>query len=203
MAARLPAQMPGLARGLGRTVAQQQTLLEQRIRDALSARGMLAADGVTTRFGKPAVRRPTSGHEPERFMDATEPQRNFVACAYATPWPGANACAEWIEEAYARLGYGVVTGHAFELCRSYCSRTDLALLKVGMIVGVEHHPYTANGLTYGHVGLYIGDNMVRDCADGGLRTAPLEAWLSVYGVMDDPRWGWLGGLALDQARRTW
>lgn len=192
-----------MRRGIGRAVVQRHMSLDQRIVDALGARGMLAADGATTRFGKPAVRKALPGHEPERLMEATEPQRNFVSCAFGTPWPGTNACAEWIEEAYARLGYGVVSGHAYELCRNYCSRTDLTLLKVGMIVGVEHHPYDANGLTYGHVGLYIGDELVRDCADNGLRTVPLEAWLSVYGVMDDPRWGWLGGMALDQARRTW
>lgn len=179
---------------------QQNELLDQRVLDVLAKRGMLAADGTTTRFGKPALRKTSPGQEPERFMDASEPQRNFVACAYATPSAGSNACAEWIEEVYARLGYGIVRGHAFELCRDYCSRTNLAQLKVGMMVGVEHHPYSANGLTYGHVGLYLGDGVVRDCSDDGVRSAPLEAWLSVYGVMDDPRWGWIGGVALDVAR---
>lgn len=191
----------------------------------LDQHGMLADDGTATRFGKPALRRvpcpqpdacPTDveatvaagpersdvGGAPQRLMDATEPQRNLVACAFATPWAGPNSCALWVEEVYARLGYGVVTGHARDLCRSYCSRTDLGLLKVGMIVGVERHPYTPAGLAHGHVGFYLGDGQVRDCADGGLRTSPLEAWLSVYGVMDDPRWGWLGGVDLEQVRRT-
>lgn len=175
--------------------------LERRIRAALSERGMLSADGMTTKFGKPAIRGFEQNQRPQQLMDASEPQRNLVACAYATPWAGPNSCAEWVEEVFARLGFGVVSGHAYELCRAYCSRTELSQLKVGMVVGVEHLPYTANGLTYGHVGLYLGDGVIRDCADSGLRSAPLEAWLSVYGVMDDPRWGWLGGIDLSLVRQ--
>lgn len=176
--------------------------LRERVLHVLDSRNMLMADGVTTRFGQPAFRAVLPGHEPERLMDATQPQRNLVACSYATPWTSGNACAEWIERAYARQGYGVVQGDAYRLFQDFCSRTDTAQLKVGMIVGVGRHPFGANGLCYGHVGLYVGDGLVRDSADERLRTSPLEAWLSVYGVMEQPRWGWLGGVALDQVRRV-
>lgn len=196
-------------------------LLRERITQQLARRGLLAADGKTTVFGKPAVRLVSngaagsgsvtrlgddegrSGDGPQRLDDATPPQRRLVGFAYATPWTGSNSCAQWVEQVFSRMGFGVVCGDAYQLCRNYCSRTNPSQLEVGMIVGVEHHPFGANGLTYGHVGIYVGDCQVRDCSDAGLRTSPLDAWLSVYGAMDDPRWGWLGGIALDQAQRTW
>lgn len=186
-----------------------EELLRERIAQQLARRGLLAADGKTTVFGKPAVRLVSKGAAgsgvagPQRLDDATPPQRRLVSFAYATSWTGANSCAQWVEQVFSRMGFGVVCGDAYQLCRNYCSRTNPSQLKVGMIVGVEHHPFGANGLTYGHVGIYVGDCQVRDCSDTGLRTSPLDAWLSVYGAMDDPRWGWLGGIALDQAQRTW
>ena len=179
--------------------------LSGRILAELGRRHLLAEDGVTTIFGKPAVREvpPATEGGPEALSCATTPQKQLVSLAFATPWTGGNTCAAWIEQVYARMGFGVVTGDAYELCQGYCARTELSDLKVGMVVGVEHHPYGADGLTFGHVGLYIGDGKIRDASDVGLRCVPLSAWLSIYGVMDDPRWGWLGSVALDRAQRTW
>ena len=37
------------------------------------------------------------------------------------------------------------------------------------------------------------------CSRNTLRRAPLDAWLSTYGVMSAPRWGWLGGIDLGLA----
>ena len=65
-----------------------------------------------------------------------------------------------------------------------------------MIVAVPVHPYGAGGRSWGHVGYYVGDGCVRHCSNGRVATAPLDVWLSVYGVMAEPRWGWLGGIAL-------
>ena len=52
------------------------------------------------------------------------------------------------------------------------------------------------GWDYGHVGLYVGDNVVMDCVDGCVRRVPLELWLSSYGVASEPRWGWIGAISL-------
>lgn len=173
--------------------------LEGRILEELSSRRLLSPDGTTTVFGMPAVRRVPEGGGPEALAEARPRQKQLVELSYATPWTGTNSCAAWIERAWSRMGLGLVAGDAFELCRAWCTKTELSALKVGMAVGVERHPYGADGLTYGHVGLYIGDSMVRDSSDRGVRTVPLSAWLSVYGVMEDPRWGWLAGIALDRA----
>lgn len=180
------------------TFPQMDARLERRILEELKRRNMLSTDGITTVFGKSAIRQ--GGPGPEALADAAAPQKRLVELAYATPWTGECSCAAWIEEAFVRLGYGHVDGDAFELCRKYLGLDDLAELKVGMAVGVEHHPYGAQGLTYGHIGLYIGDGKILDCADDRVRCAPLALWLSIYGAMDDPRWGWLDHLALDRVK---
>lgn len=167
---------------------------ELRLIQAFRARGLVA--GFTSRWGKPALRRIPKGHEPQRLMDATALQRRFGACAYATPSPGPDLCASWIEQAFSRLGLGVVLGNAAELSRSYCHYDDLADLKVGMIIAVPTHPFSVQGRAHGHVGLYVGDDMVMDAVDGAVRKVPLSLWLSAYGLMADPRWGWLGSIGL-------
>lgn len=38
-----------------------------------------------------------------------------------------------------------------------------------------------------------------DCVEGRVRRVTLDLWLSTYGVMSAPRWGWLGGIDLSLA----
>lgn len=167
-----------------------------RMLAALRARGLLAADGATTTFGQPAWRPVPAGHEPQALLDAGTLQRRLVECALATPAMGEDLCAAWVERAFARLGMGYVNADARELYEGFCSRTDVGGLLVGMVVAVGRCPYGAGGWDHGHVGLYVGDGRVMDCAGGRVRTTPLEPWLSAYGAACEPRWGWLGGIAL-------
>jgi cell wall-associated NlpC family hydrolase len=129
-------------------------------------------------------------------MDASTLQRRLVACAHATPSPGDDLCASWVEQAFSRLGLGVVLGDAAHLYDSYCHYADTADLRVGMVVAVPRHPFSPQGTRHGHVGLYVGDGTVMDSADGRVRKVPLELWTSAYGLMDEPRWGWLGSIGL-------
>lgn len=168
---------------------------EFRLIESLRERGLV--EGFTSRWGRPALRRIPNGHEPQRIMDASALQRRFGACAHATPSPGPDLCASWIEQAFSRLGLGVVLGNAAELYGSYCHYDDLADLKVGMVIAVPTHPFSAQGRAHGHVGLYVGDDMVMDSVDGAVRKVPLSLWLSAYGLMADPRWGWLGSIGLE------
>lgn len=153
------------------------------------------SDGLS-RWGQPVVRHLRSDHEPQRLMDATALQKRLVACAHGTPSPGAGLCAAWVEQVFSRLGLGVVLGDARELYNGYCHYTDTSELLVGMIVAVPAHPYTAQGVAHGHVGLYVGNSTVMDAVDDQVRKVPLELWLSAYGLMSEPRWGWLGSLGL-------
>lgn len=169
---------------------------EERLLAYLGKRRLLR-DGHTTIYGQPALRRVPPGHEPQSLMDARTQQKRLVEYAYSTPSTGENSCAAWVELVFSRFGYCIVAGHAFQIYESYCSLVDLADLKAGMMVAVPHHPLDVHGRRYGHIGIYVGDCLVRDCVDTGVRTVPLELWLSAYGVMAQPRWGWLGSFALD------
>jgi len=167
---------------------------EQRLLKQLRERGLVQGDRSV--WGKPALRVIEAGHEPQALMAASALQRRFVACAHGTPCTGQDLCASWVEQAFSRLGLGVVLGSAAELYDGYCHYDDTADLKVGMIVATPQHPYSAQGLRHGHVGIYVGDGLVMDSVESGVRKVPLLLWLSAYGLMADPRWGWLGSLGL-------
>lgn len=175
-------------------------IARERLLASLAARRLLSSDGEEgaplTIYGQPAWRSVLPGHEPEPLMDASRRQRALVGLAHATPAAPPDRCALWIERAFSRLGMGVVTGNASDLYGSWCRLDDTADLKVGMIAAVPVHPYAASGRGWGHVALYIGDGRAMHCASGRVLTVPLEPWLSVYGVMAPPRWGWLGGIDL-------
>lgn len=166
----------------------------QRTLASLERRGYVA-DGVS-RWGQPAIRRIEPAHEPQCSEDASALQRRLVACAHGTPSPGDGLCASWVEQTFSRLGLGVVLGDARELYDSYCHHTDTRNLLVGMVVAVPAHPFTPEGLAHGHVGLYVGNGTIMDAVADQVREIPLEPWLSVYGLMAEPRWGWLGSIGL-------
>lgn len=166
----------------------------RRLLDDLQQRGFVR--GKYSRWGVPVFSGYAPDCAPQATSEATALQRRFVACAYATPSPGDDLCASWVEQSFSRLGLGVVLGDAAHLYGSYCHFLDLRDLKVGMIVAVAAHPYSASGLRHGHVGLYIGDAKIMDCANNEVRVVPLDLWLVSYGLMAEPRWGWLGSIGL-------
>jgi len=133
----------------------------------------------------------TPGHEPESRAHMSGAQERVVTWATGTSASGIDLCAQWIERVFAAAGIWYVTVNAQQIYDWYCPLTDLAQLKVGMVVAVPSHPHSMSGRALGHVGLYVGDATIMDCLGGRVRTAPLEAWLAVYGVMSEPRWGWL------------
>jgi hypothetical protein len=167
---------------------------EEQLLERLRSRGLV--EGDRSIWGRPALRLIEPGHEPQALMDASALQRRFLACAHGTPCTGQDLCASWVEQAFSRLGLGVVLGSAADLYNGYCHYDDTADLKVGMIVATSAHPFTAQGLHHGHVGVYAGDGMVMDSVETGVRKVPLHLWLSAYGLMEDPRWGWLGSMGL-------
>ena len=175
--------------------AARERLAQDRLQEELRARGMLREDGLTI-YGQPARHAIPAGHEPEGRMEATALQRRLIACAHATLAPGTGLCASWVEQAFSRLGLGVVRGDAAQLYATCCKRTDLAELKVGMVLAVPTHPWAMAGRVHGHVGLYAGDRQVMDCVDARVRTVPLVLWLDTYGVMAEVHWGWLGNIPL-------
>lgn len=156
----------------------------------------LAREGRSV-FGTEAVELPGEGcPRPQRLEDATRGQRRVVVFAHATPAEGEDRCAAWEGRVMAQAGLAVTWGDAADIRRAWCQETDLAGLLVGMAVAVASEPYSTVGRSVGHVGLYVGDDLVMDCVGGTVRQVPLQLWLDAYGLMERPRWGWLGGVAL-------
>ncbi len=171
----------------------EQEILVDKVLERLRDQGLVV--GTTSRYGREVVPLFDPTRPPQALIDATARQRDLVALAHATAPAGENRCAAWVELVHARLGYGEVSGHASTLFRDYCHYSDLADLRVGMVVAVPSIPYGSGG-SYGHVGLYVGDGDVMDCVAAGVRKVPLLPWLVTYGVMSGPRWGWLGAISL-------
>ena len=125
---------------------------------------------------------------------ANAAQRALVQSAYDSPSAPAGYCAQWVEDVYANAGYGRFYGDACDLYDEYCHSSDLNQLKAGMIVCVSTHPHSSAGSIWGHVGVYVGDNTVRDSVYGYVRTSTLSEWMSYYGASVPVRWGWLGNI---------
>lgn len=107
-------------------------------------------------------------------------QKKIVDSCYLTPSPGKGWCAMWVSQVYQNAGLGYLGGNARDLYQKYTSTTDKSKLKVGMLVMVESSSSgTQAGLTYGHVGIYIGDGKVMDNV-GKVRITSLDNWIKTY-----------------------
>lgn len=133
-----------------------------------------------------------------QIAGATARQQAVVNSAYATPTPGQGLCAAWVSNVFRNAGYGFYGGNACDMCRSWCHSSNRNELKVGMIIADVSHPGTGSaGLTYGHVGIYIGNNKVMS-NEGPITVKSLDAFIRFYGAGTGCRWGWLGGINLSQ-----
>lgn len=117
------------------------------------------------------------------------------SAAYSVPSPGSGLCAAWVTRVFAAAGLNVGGGNACDMYNWYCY-TSISNIQPGMIVACPSAPYSSAAMIYGHVGIYLGNNTVRDNASGRLRTSSLSAWVSEYSVTSTVRCGWLGGVAL-------
>ncbi len=152
---------------------------EEARRAAEAAKAAAAAGGGTTSI-------PGDG---QAAIEAGNAQQLIVQCAYSTPSPGAGLCAAWVSYVFQNAGFGSVWGNADDMYANYCTSSNKSNLKVGMIIAVPSHPHSSAGRIYGHVGIYVGDNTVRDNI-GYIRSIDVDQWISYYGATSTPRWGW-------------
>ena len=117
------------------------------------------------------------------------------AAAYSVPSPGSGLCAAWVTRVFAAAGLNVGGGNACDMYNWYCGYSTSSI-QPGMIIATPSAPYSSAARIYGHVGIYLGNNTVRDNASGRLRTSTLSGWISEYSVTATVRCGWLGGVAL-------
>lgn len=139
-----------------------------------------------------------SGTGAPQITGASARQQGIVNSAYATPSPGQGLCAAWVSNVFRNAGYGFYGGNACDMCRSWCHSSNRNELKVGMIIADVSHPGTGSaGLTYGHVGIYIGNNKVMS-NEGPITVKSLDRYISLYGAGTGCKWGWLGGIDLSK-----
>lgn len=116
----------------------------------------------------------------KEYEASTEVQKKIVNAAYITPSPGAGWCAMWVSQVYQNAGLGYIGGNACDMYRNYTFTSDRSKLKVGMLVAVESSSSGGTaGLTYGHVGIYIGDGKVIDNI-GHIRVTTLDDWIATF-----------------------
>lgn len=124
-------------------------------------------------------------------------QQAILSACGSTPSPGAGWCAAWVSAVYRNAGLGTWSGNACDMYERWCTSSDPADLRPGMIIAVSSHSHTAAGRAYGHVGIYIGNGQVMQNV-GAITTQSLDSWIAYYGTTVTPRWGWLGGTDLSQ-----
>lgn len=120
------------------------------------------------------------------YASAEQWQKDIVNACHTTKWPGKSLCATWTSRVYAAAGYSVGGNGNTQLgnqgtgANYYDSRatTDLSQIQVGMLVSAQRGSNTYAGNAYGHVGIYIGDGMVMDSINTGIRTISLSDWVS-------------------------
>lgn len=116
----------------------------------------------------------------QEYEASDDIQKKIVDSCYITPSPGKGWCAMWVSQVYQNAGLGYIGGNACDLYRRYAFTSDTSKLKVGMLVMVESSSSgTQAGLTYGHVGIYIGDGKVMDNV-GKVRITTLDNWIKTY-----------------------
>lgn len=127
---------------------------------------------------------------------ATGSQSAVIDAASWTPSAGVGFCAAWVTNVFVNAGVGAIYGNACDMYWAYCYTSDLSAIQPGMIIAVPTEPYSYAAILYGHIGIYIGNGLVRHSASGYVITQSLSSWISEYGVTSIPRWGWLGGIVL-------
>lgn len=122
-------------------------------------------------------------------------QQSVISAARSTGSPGSGLCAMWVSMVFSNAGLGYPSGNACDMYWAWCHSSNKSDLKPGMIVAVDTHPHTSAGSTYGHVGIYMGNGMVRDNI-GYIRDIGLDEWISYYGATHPVKWGWVDGHSL-------
>ena len=148
-----------------------------------------------TIYHQPAWRAIDPERKPQALMDASARQRDLVALAHATPAAEADQCAAWLSASSSAWGSVWLPAMRPPLSR-LVPKLRHAMSSRGHDRRRTRTPLWRGRALMGSCWSLSWRQRVRHCTDGRLVDAPLELWTSVYGVMAEPRWGWLGGIAL-------
>ncbi|OUO32230.1 CHAP domain-containing protein [Olsenella sp. An290] len=180
--------------------AEVQQLMEQRDAELLAAQQ--AAEEARRQqelLAQQSQQRPSGGGGSSSLpsggtITGSGPAAAVISATYSTPSPGSGLCAAWVTNVFQRAGIGSFYGNADDMYYAWCWYPT-SQIQPGMIVAVNSSPASAAGRLYGHIGIYVGNGMVRDNI-GYVNTQSLSSWVSYYSALAVPRCGWLGGIAL-------
>ena len=116
----------------------------------------------------------------------SDKEKALVLAAYRTPTAGGGYCAAWVSNVYVKAGYPRPGGNANDQYYWYCNSNDLSELRPGMMVAVPTHNHTQAGKKYGHVGIYVGNGVIRENI-GIVKDTKLSDWIAYYG--SSAKWG--------------
>ena len=116
----------------------------------------------------------------------SDKEKALVLAAYRTPTAGGGYCAAWVSNVYVNAGYPRPGGNANDQYYWYCNSNDLSELRPGMMVAVPTHNHTQAGKKYGHVGIYVGNGVIRENI-GIVKDTKLSDWIAYYG--SSAKWG--------------
>ena len=84
----------------------------------------------------------------------------ILGACHSVGSPGRGLCAMWVSRVFSRAGLGYLSGNANDMYYAWCTSSNRAHLKPGMIVATPSHPHTYMGRIYGHVGIYVGGGKI-------------------------------------------
>lgn len=116
----------------------------------------------------------------------SDKEKALVSAAYRTPTAGIGYCAAWVSNVYVNAGFTRPGGNAIDQYYWYCDSNDLSELRPGMMVAVPSHNHTKAGKIYGHVGIYVGNGIIRENI-GIVKDTKLSDWIAYYG--SSAKWG--------------
>ena len=116
----------------------------------------------------------------------SDKEKALVSAAYRTPTAGNGYCAAWVSNVYVNAGFPRPGGNACDQYYWYCDSNDLSKLRPGMMVAVPSHNHTKAGKIYGHVGIYVGNGIIRENI-GIVKDTKLSDWIAYYG--SSAKWG--------------
>lgn len=127
----------------------------------------------------------------------TQAQSSLLYAAQHTGAAGYNWCARWVCNVFDNAGLGF-TSARYGSARDYatfCFTTDESQLKPGMIVVATSSNTGSAGLIHGHIGIYIGNGLVKGNEGWDTPERTLADFRRVYGLQG-LQFGWMNGVAL-------
>lgn len=120
--------------------------------------------------------------------------QKVLNAANRTSFAGQGWCAAWVCSVFDRSG--VLTAarlpYASDYYRRYCTSSNIADLKPGMIVASR---YSYAGGYAGHIGIYIGNGKVIS-NETRITIKTIDGFAATYGHGYPIRWGWMNGKKL-------